>query len=204
MNRRREAAAEFSRARFRHMQSILEFGRVSNPIAGLYVVGAGISNPIRNVLSIFLPGWERVELLLMHWRQRDFDDYHSRAMHAGIYYQLDNGPTESVRSVDCETAYLSNSAGELASSSVKSDAPPNSLVPTAGIPTWPIARRNFFDLGPQHAANRPTPERGGESGTRFDRAEASIKLQRNRRRRVVAHRAIAKRSLTVVTGGSVS
>src|SRR5580704_4839997 len=106
MNSRREAAAELGSARFCHMQRILKLGRVINPVARLYVVGAAISNPIRNVLPVFLPGWKRVELLLMRWRQRHFDDHHSRAMRPGVCNQLDNGPAESVRSVDREAAFL--------------------------------------------------------------------------------------------------
>jgi hypothetical protein len=64
MNRRREAAAEFSRARFRHVQGILEFGRISNPVAGLYLVGAAISNPIRNVLLYSCQAGSEYEICL--------------------------------------------------------------------------------------------------------------------------------------------
>src|ERR1700679_959405 len=106
MNSRREPAAGISRARLRHMLRILNFGRAVNRLARLYVIGTAISNPIRNVLPVFLPGWKRVELLLVRWRQRHFDDHYSRAMRPSVCYQLDNGPAQSARSVDREAAFL--------------------------------------------------------------------------------------------------
>src|ERR1700689_2859030 len=91
----------------------------------------------------------------MRWRQRHFDDHHSRAMRSGIGYQLDNGPAESVRSVDCETAFRFELRRRICLEQREVRHAAELIGWDRGHPDLPHPAAPLLNLCPQHAAIDP-------------------------------------------------
>ena len=114
-------------------------------------------------------------------------------MRPGVCYQLDNGPAESVRSVDCETAFLFEFRRRTSLEQREVRRTAELIGCDRGHADLPHRAAQILDPGPQHAAIDPHRNVAEKPELDSIARRHLVELQRNRRRRVVAHCAIAKK-----------